>query len=777
MENAKKLREQRINGDGGEIPTFTPQVNSRPAYLMKQDSLDKLTGNIPVDPSDVFEQPLPGSRPKQPVYNEPMAKLPSPGSDALGKEMRRFPGHNDENTQGNAGPAYQSKFLQQYSEANNSMQSPPPNGGSRVMSLQQHQEQKQMQLQQQQYQQQQQQQYAQEDDGFASSLRGGGGPPGGGSGRKAVSKGWNDDVSTEGFGAAKPLPRVRAGAGAGGQQQGSYSARYEEEQQQQYNREAAPRRRPQAQQQRVEKEWNMDTEVNYAAPAPSLPPRISPRGTMGSGPGSGSSSSAAAAAATTVRGAGSSQLSPRAAESAANQARPNLSLLKSRIRRSESGRNVMEKSDSAASYGAAGQEYGGDAPNTAPYGYAPSESAADVRRNGRRSAPNPSAAGGAGGGGGRSNYASTAGAGSDYDQYASQPPPAQQSHNHAPRNSQYRQPPVRNDYEEDDNPYGPDAYPPGMSAPRMQQQQQQQPKSVQAAPRRTAARPTAAAMDDNPYGPDAYPPGHSAPRSSQQAPPQRQQQQQQHRQQAPSMNDNPYGPDAYPPGMSAPDMSEYPDDSAGGPQMQCPDCGRKFNPIPYSKHVIICAKVFQQKRKVFDSSKMRIEAVGDPELLKIAAQKEKEARMQAMRDKKKAAAGGGGGAPNPTAASAPVRPSAGGGAKNGGGGGAGSASWRDKSSAFRDAMKAARQYSQAVAEGKPLPPPVASAPDPSLVPCPHCNRSFNAKAAERHIPQCQNIRAKPSALKRGTGGAGGVNGSVVAKQAAVQRGRGKGSMG
>ena len=77
-------------------------------------------------------------------------------------------------------------------------------------------------------------------------------------------------------------------------------------------------------------------------------------------------------------------------------------------------------------------------------------------------------------------------------------------------------------------------------------------------------------------------------------------------------------------------------------------------------------------------------------------------------------------------------------------------------------MKAARQYSKAVAEGKPLPPPVASAPDKSLVPCPHCGRTFNEKAADRHIPQCQNIKARPMALKRGAGGGGGVNGSLTA---------------
>lgn len=40
------------------------------------------------------------------------------------------------------------------------------------------------------------------------------------------------------------------------------------------------------------------------------------------------------------------------------------------------------------------------------------------------------------------------------------------------------------------------------------------------------------------------------------------------------------------------------------------------------------------------------------------------------------------------------------------------------------------------------------------VPCPHCGRKYNATVAERHIPKCKDIKAKPSFLKAG-GGAGG----------------------
>ena len=179
-------------------------------------------------------------------------------------------------------------------------------------------------------------------------------------------------------------------------------------------------------------------------------------------------------------------------------------------------------------------------------------------------------------------------------------------------------------------------------------------------------------------------------------------------------------------------------DEYGGQQLECPDCHRKFNPIPYEKHVKICAKVFLQKRKVFDSTKMRVE--DNPELLKLVKQKKKEEAVAARRQKK---------------ANGNDRPI------GGEGGGGDSKKWKQQSNAFREAMRAARNVAMAQASGAPLPPAAPSAPDPSLIPCPHCGRRFNEKAAERHIPQCQNIRAKPTSLKRGTGGAGGKTGSVA----------------
>ena len=60
---------------------------------------------------------------------------------------------------------------------------------------------------------------------------------------------------------------------------------------------------------------------------------------------------------------------------------------------------------------------------------------------------------------------------------------------------------------------------------------------------------------------------------------------------------------------------------------------------------------------------------------------------------------------------------------------------------------------QAISEGKDIRdiPVVPSAPDPSLVPSPHCGRPYSETAAERHIPRCKDIQAKPKFLSRGSG--------------------------
>ncbi len=76
--------------------------------------------------------------------------------------------------------------------------------------------------------------------------------------------------------------------------------------------------------------------------------------------------------------------------------------------------------------------------------------------------------------------------------------------------------------------------------------------------------------------------------------------------------------------------------------------------------------------------------------------------------------------------------------------------WKQQSNSLRMAMMAAK--------GKmclPAGDGMVQVSDDGLVPCPHCNRRFNQKAAERHIPKCKDIKAKPRTLRRGAGtGAG-----------------------
>jgi hypothetical protein len=146
-----------------------------------------------------------------------------------------------------------------------------------------------------------------------------------------------------------------------------------------------------------------------------------------------------------------------------------------------------------------------------------------------------------------------------------------------------------------------------------------------------------------------------------------------------------------------------------GPTFPCPDCGRFFAEGPFQRHARICKKVFASKRKVFDSSKKRAEAI--PEL--------KEFRVHGRQRESK---------PEPSH----------------------SERWREQSNAFRMAMRAARAYS--TNKDAPINPPVI---DSSLKQCPNCLRRFSENAALRHIPICKNIVNKPVTLRKG----GGMNAS------------------
>ena len=134
----------------GEDPssyTFTPQVNRRPSYLdSRPDTLDQLASQRrSANPDDIMEQPLPGAKGQYDINNfnpaPSVRAVPSPGSDALGKELRKFPANASSNSgfgnqslgdvlsgkpgvansrvgaskDANSNSPFRSKFMQQYS--------------------------------------------------------------------------------------------------------------------------------------------------------------------------------------------------------------------------------------------------------------------------------------------------------------------------------------------------------------------------------------------------------------------------------------------------------------------------------------------------------------------------------------------------------------------------------------------------------------------------------------------------------------------------------------
>ncbi|KAK3240464.1 hypothetical protein CYMTET_49696, partial [Cymbomonas tetramitiformis] len=198
-----------------------------------------------------------------------------------------------------------------------------------------------------------------------------------------------------------------------------------------------------------------------------------------------------------------------------------------------------------------------------------------------------------------------------------------------------------------------------------------------------------------------------------------------------------FGPDAFP--SNGPD--EY------GPPValhQCGGCGRSFNEKALKIHQKICKKVFQDKVKPKDMTAARLPDVPDKgELIKSMQQQKKKEERDKMKGAKQQKPGGARGAMERPIESAETKKEA----------------WKKKSEAFRAAMQASRGITKALAEGKDLkdiPPPPPTIDD-SLIQCPHCLRRFNDRAAERHIPKCTSIKAKPNMLKAGGGSGGAAN--------------------
>eukprot|EP00928_Gymnodinium_smaydae_P098605 TRINITY_DN9203_c0_g1_i1.p1 TRINITY_DN9203_c0_g1~~TRINITY_DN9203_c0_g1_i1.p1 ORF type:complete len:510 (+),score=150.29 TRINITY_DN9203_c0_g1_i1:35-1531(+) len=162
-----------------------------------------------------------------------------------------------------------------------------------------------------------------------------------------------------------------------------------------------------------------------------------------------------------------------------------------------------------------------------------------------------------------------------------------------------------------------------------------------------------------------------------------------------------------------------------GELIKCDDCGRSFNPESIEKHRRICKKVFMQKRKKFDSAANRL---GDHENAGELISKAKQIESEVKAKEAKAGAPG-----NENAAPTREKPMP---------------AWKKKSLEFRAAMLAEQaSKGDAVAKAKAdelqkelgsaaAAAGAAAAPDPDKTTCPHCGRSFNNAAAERHIAIC-----------------------------------------
>ncbi|XP_023384100.1 zinc finger C2HC domain-containing protein 1B [Pteropus vampyrus] len=111
------------------------------------------------------------------------------------------------------------------------------------------------------------------------------------------------------------------------------------------------------------------------------------------------------------------------------------------------------------------------------------------------------------------------------------------------------------------------------------------------------------------------------------------------------------------------------------------------------RHGPICRKLFNKKRKPFNSLKQRLQGTDIPTVRKAPQSKPQ-----------------------------PVR----------------KANWRQQHEDFINAIRSAKQCTLAIKEGRPLPPPPPPTINPDYIQCPYCMRRFNENAANRHINFCKD---------------------------------------
>ncbi|XP_075704630.1 uncharacterized protein LOC142710028 [Rhinoderma darwinii] len=140
--------------------------------------------------------------------------------------------------------------------------------------------------------------------------------------------------------------------------------------------------------------------------------------------------------------------------------------------------------------------------------------------------------------------------------------------------------------------------------------------------------------------------------------------------------------------------------SPGQQLVPCLWCGRRFTEHRLQRHRAVCERTHGATRKVFDSSKARAKGTDLEQYLHK------------------------GRAPAPQ-----VR----------------EIGWRQKHESFLRTIRQARVVQDVVARGGKISdlPPHPPQENPDYVACPHCSRRFAPRAAERHIPKCENIKSRP----------------------------------
>ncbi|XP_075780459.1 zinc finger C2HC domain-containing protein 1B isoform X1 [Pelodiscus sinensis] len=126
--------------------------------------------------------------------------------------------------------------------------------------------------------------------------------------------------------------------------------------------------------------------------------------------------------------------------------------------------------------------------------------------------------------------------------------------------------------------------------------------------------------------------------------------------------------------------------------LACETCGRHFAQDVLLKHETICRKVFNKKRRPFNSLKQRLQGTEIPSVKKQLPPKNKPEKKS---------------------------------------------NWRQLHEDFINAIQSAKQVTKAMKEGRPLPPPPPPSINPDYIQCPYCLRRFNEAAAERHISFCK----------------------------------------